>query len=485
MKDLNKRTEFEEQWEEVFQNAEITPPDGVWNKIDAVLSREEAGYFKKRAFMFKLLAAASVAFALGIGAFSLNYYLNQDRIESADSAPGQLHNPAAGLSDQGAFSFNSDNAVDASGDTENGNDILSNASDGVEFLNQKEPGANSGIASLTDPTNSASTDENQLLILLGEASESADQVVSNIQMTEQENLPVLASLGIGDHYFLEELYELEQMYRIPYMPRGASRKAASNDLGILTASLDFSAGAFSPNFQQGTGSFSPNNAFGFMDSRTELAAFNTANKDFLVMRSSGQETQPRVEYSYAGNIGFKISNRWLLQTGIAYRRSNTATYTSAYISDPETNARVPVLASYQYQLEGLAALNVIERTELNNQYEFAAIPLRLGYTLIDQKINVTLLAGISSEFFINNTIEDRNNYFQSLTIEDPAKSPFNEVYFNGSFGSMIGYNFAGNYLLTVEPGYRMALSSFTKDSFYLQSFPSSFMVTFGIAYNFK
>ena len=59
------------------------------------------------------------------------------------------------------------------------------------------------------------------------------------------------------------------------------------------------------------------------------------------------------------------------------------------------------------------------------------------------------------------------------------------IYFNGLLGTMLGYSFAESYLVTVEPSYRFAVNSFTKSDFYLNSYPSSFMVTLGIAYNFK
>jgi hypothetical protein len=50
---------------------------------------------------------------------------------------------------------------------------------------------------------------------------------------------------------------------------------------------------------------------------------------------------------------------------------------------------------------------------------------------------------------------------------------------------MLGYSFAKNYAVTVEPSYKFALNSLTKDDFYLNSLPSSFMLSFGVLYNFR
>ena len=79
MKNLNKMTEFDQRWKDAFSDAEKAPPEGLWDKIDSRLSKEEIGYFKKRAFLFKLMAAASIAFTIGIGTFSINYYLSQSK----------------------------------------------------------------------------------------------------------------------------------------------------------------------------------------------------------------------------------------------------------------------------------------------------------------------------------------------------------------------------------------------------------------------
>ena len=76
MKNTNRMSDIDKQWKEVFGGAEMTPSEGVWERIDSALSKQEAGYFKKRAFIYKLLAAASIIFALGVSIFSINYLVD-------------------------------------------------------------------------------------------------------------------------------------------------------------------------------------------------------------------------------------------------------------------------------------------------------------------------------------------------------------------------------------------------------------------------
>ncbi len=497
MKDINKKTEFDKHLEKIFQDAEMNPPDNVWSKIDSDLSKEEAGYFRRRAFMFKLLAAASIAFAMGVGVFSLNYYLN--------GTPGdisQIQKEEVGASDSSKKSETFSTTPDSVGDK-----VISSNSNDEANLAQVE---NSGIDSKEEPdqTNARNKDQSphiidavksgnmiadnrNLEIMTTGAANSSVALSSESANQEPEmflsNLSEIEAKGIPNQTNEDLLYTIDHIFRIPFMPRGASKKniREENDEGIFMASLDFSAGQFNPNFQQGASSaVAPSGPVAY-DYRSEVTSFDATNKNFLLVRSAGQETKPELTYSYGANIGFKVSNRFLLQTGFAYRKANTTTTTTGYIENVDDNSRIPIVASYQYQLEGLSSVKRIDEVGLNNRYEFASIPVRAGYILLNRKINITLLAGISSEIFINNSIADESNFLQTISSSDASESPYRDVYFNGTLGTMLGYSFAKNYSLTLEPSYRMAINSFTKDSFYLSSYPSSFMLSFGVAYNFR
>lgn len=490
MKNLSKNTEFDKHWEDVFQDAEMSPPDKVWSQIDSDLSKQEAGHFKRKAFMFKLLAAASIAFAMGIGLFSLNYYLENESAHGLVESEIQTVNDEVDPANSGSQPIQSDEVHDqenrasgqlkTKGSDENitGEDLATHEKETIALNSNQE-----GNESARDTENTALVplfiDEEAAQFGIGEEQNESHVILASLNQLESQ--------GITVAYDDDLHYQIDHIYLIPIMPRGASKKRSTekDDNGILMASLDFSAGQFNPNFEQGASNIpTPSGAFA-ADSRSEMASFNATNKNFLLVRNAGQETKPELTYSYGANLGFKVTSRFLVQTGFAYRKSNTTTTTTGYIENPGDNSRIPIVASYQYQLAGLSKVKPIDETNLSNQYEFASIPIRAGYVLLNKKINLTLLAGISSEFFINNSISDGSNYLETLSSSDAAESPYKNVYFNGTLGTMLGYSFAKNYSVTIEPSYRMAINSFTKDSFYLSSYPSSFMVSFGVAYNFR
>ncbi len=478
MKKLNKLTEFERQWEDAFRDAEMAPSEGVWDKIDSNISKQEAGYFRKRAFLFKLLAAASVAFALGVSVFSINYHINHDEAEMV-SVQGNGNNVNLNYSDNDLTQVPQSDAGINDRDSQKG-----------QSSNKNETPTESVI--LAHSNNREIKNEKTKLsnIILPNRSDNDPLIVDLDNSRKFLSLNEIDSKGIEFRSKEDMVYKIDHIYLIPVMPRGSSEKKKEKESGLFLAGLDFSTGVFDPNFQQGGNSFSSANYSALAGARVEsvndqLASFNTTNKDFLSVRSAGMETEPEIAYSYGANVGFKLTRRFVVQTGVAYRRANTTTTTTGYIEEIGSETRLPIVASYQYQLEGLSSVKRISETNLSNQYEFVSVPLRAGYVLLDKKLNLTFLAGISTEFFLNNQIVDKSKYLETLSSSAGEGSPYKSVYFNGSLGTMLGYTFSKNYAITLEPSYRFAVNSFTRDDFYLNSYPSSFMLSFGIAYSFR
>lgn len=477
MKNLSEKTDFENLWENAFSEAEMAPSDHVWDRIDASLSKEEAGKYRKRVFMYKLLAAASVAFALGIGALSLNQYFRHE-------SPAGLITDKSAISDLPENNFSNSSSDDAAPAGQNPvNESKANVSEGnIPNATIQEP--TSDLPAQHTIVASNSPFENTRV-----SSEKAE--ATHYSARQSDYISGLSSLGINPETGMQ-LADLapEHIYLIPIMPRGSSKNMhKSQDLNFI-AGLDFSTGSFDPNFGQTSSSaFSSNTDMASMAGaerlNDQLASFNTVNKDFLAVRESGKETTPEVSFSYGANMGFEVARRIILQTGIAYRKSNSTTTSSAYIEDVSSGKRIPVVASYNYSLEGLSVVNSMDETSLTNQFEFVSVPLRAGYIILDKKLNLTLLAGVSSEFFLGNTITSGGDFLESISEQQGDNSPYKDVYFNGSAGAMLGYTIFGNYNITIEPGYRFAMNSFTKDDFYLSSYPSGFNLAFGVTYNFR
>src|SRR5688572_23572743 len=74
MNDMERR-KFEDSFQEAFKDAEVNPSENVWTNIELDLERADGDKMKRRLFFFKMLAAASVVFAMSIA--GIGYYVFQ------------------------------------------------------------------------------------------------------------------------------------------------------------------------------------------------------------------------------------------------------------------------------------------------------------------------------------------------------------------------------------------------------------------------
>ena len=166
-------------------------------------------------------------------------------------------------------------------------------------------------------------------------------------------------------------------------------------------------------------------------------------------------------------------------------KANSLASTDAYLEDYRTGKQYAITKATNYQAEGILEVKQGEQVQLENNFEFASVPVRVGYIVLDRKFNMIVNGGISSDFYLNNNVSAQGNILSAFDSGTESETPFHKVHFNGLLGTEFGYVVAGHYHLTLEPSYRVALSSLTKDNFPLSSRPSSFYVTFGLNYRFR
>ena len=68
-----ERRKFEDSFKQAFDGAEVNTSDNVWTGIELELEKAEGDKTKRRLLFYKLLAAASVTFALCVA--GIGYYI--------------------------------------------------------------------------------------------------------------------------------------------------------------------------------------------------------------------------------------------------------------------------------------------------------------------------------------------------------------------------------------------------------------------------
>jgi hypothetical protein len=294
----------------------------------------------------------------------------------------------------------------------------------------------------------------------------------------------------GRKYYLQKkINPFDEPYVMPLVI-----EEQEEDPKKLWAGVMVSSGVFDPNINYNGPSDimadATPNTLGSVERIDAASADLQGQSNFLASykpEESGYNAEMSV--SYGLDFGYKFSKKFVLFSGVGYQHNFGSTSVKTYIEPTESHAKyanhaiVIERASPESGLDSYNELN--SEVQLNSTFEFVTIPVNFGYFLVDRKFKWLMTAGVSTDIFIKNSIEDSQNLFDPVQYKLGNDSPYNPIYFNGRFGTMVNYTFLGNYQLSLEPSYRIGLNELTSNNAAFSSRPSSFMISAGIAYVFK
>lgn len=548
MKNINKNefSDFEREWQEAFEDAEMEPGKDIWNNIDAKLANKETDKYKRKIVYYRWMAAASILFALGLSYVSLNYSFNSNGLvtegnrnelqEEVDSnTPGDdlkkkvdssLPSEVQGEDKELAFSedeaMNNFGSSNSSNQNDSGN--LANIENNVkeeETLDTKNilPGnhpANSRpIYATVDKSaqgrfpeeNILSEDENIEIVenkgfevnelnnvanggeSSGENTYNAllvnDSSLENSQSNvvesnvEQRNIKLMNGYSPNDMLHAQ-LMEAPYIYSIPGVAIIREDIQDEKVSSKLWAGLNVGSSLFDPNFQEGS-NFQPKTS-------PALSQYTLSDGARVSPQETSfkESTDPGISYSLGLNFGLRLSEKWVVQSGIAYAHKSASTKSTTNVQNIQNDVKTPTnFGNITTEADRNLLSSVTQDYQLSNSFEFASIPLKAGYLLIDRKIGVMVLAGVSADLFLANTLSESENKIEEVKVEAGSDSPFRDINFNGVIGAEFSYKLSRNYYLTLEPNYGVALSSFTKSGSSFTSNPQTFGISAGLKFYWK
>lgn len=473
---MQDRSAFESEWERAFDNAEAEVSPAVWERLEAGIADASSGKFRKGLLMFKLLAAASVAFALSIGGAGVyQLYLKDDNSGAPQIAEADHQNRGSQEEMNPAHMAVEGNEQDIEEQRmahENGLEKENNESSAVIPPAANESSRSQSRTALfadKSATGKSATDKDELRKENSMTKDAADGVQDKAKlaaardgseaMKVPEYVEKLTALLQVDP---ASLIEPEMVPWYSYIP--ASKQEQNRD---LWAGVAFGAGAFDPNASSVSGAMA------------EQLSFDGVNAD----RSPAftEETGGQA-YNMGINLGKRISRKWLLQTGLMYTQQKT-TNTSNAIA---TNTRTPSAKA----VGNYAEINTSDRVvltapyDVENTYELISVPLQAGYILIDRPVNVIILTGVANNILLKNQIIDESGNFEEVTVDAGDDSRYKTYLLSVLVGSEISYDISSHYQLAVAPQVRQALSSATKESAGYSSYPRAFEIGFRFRYVF-
>ncbi len=470
MKKLNDN--FENRWKEQFGDAEATPPASVWDRIDSNLAGSMVDRYKKKLFYYQITAAASILLALLFGSYTLYNLISDSKSEQLVQLPSEITESENKLTDTPDTSLERFQRP-------NEGDIYPSK---VKQSGENSSDDNSGILAF-NLSSGQNEINNELLAVRNDG---------NIY-PEASYLPK-SSFNVpydkpGRKYYLQKK---ENPYEMPYLMPFVEEDQ-KEDAQKLWAGVIVSSGVFDPNISYNSSqdilADAPSNSLGSVE------FINAASADFQNQSNSMASYKPEesgykseMSVSYGLDFGYKFSKKFVLFSGVGYQHNFGSTSVNTYIEPTESHAKY---ANHAIVIEraspesGLNSYNELSsEVQLNSTFEFISIPVNFGYYLIDKRFKWLMTAGVNTDIFIKNSIEDSQNLLDPIQYNLGDDSPYNPIYFNGKFGTMLNYTFLKNYQLSLEPSYRIGLSELTNNNAAFSSRPSSFMISAGIAYVF-
>ncbi len=209
----------------------------------------------------------------------------------------------------------------------------------------------------------------------------------------------------------------------------------------------------------------------------------------------------QITYTAGISANYKFSNRWKLETGLSYTKhgqsKNALVYENDLRNDPAkidlstsagriNSSKLPQEIGQQLSQDSQTnssdrfVTNSKTDTEIHQHFDYIEIPMVLKYKIYQDKIDFSLLSGISTAVMVNNQTE--------VTINGQTNSlggigNLRKFLYSSVLGFGMQYEISQGWFLNVEPTFKYALHSINPSKDY-QHKPYSLGVYTGVSVGF-
>ncbi len=227
-----------------------------------------------------------------------------------------------------------------------------------------------------------------------------------------------------------------------------------------------------------------------------LSEGSPIHSNFVANSKSGN-----VNLSYGVSVSYKVSKKLSLRSGvhrvdygydtdeIEFSSSLTAS-TSALIDNIDYNDNSRTLVVESQASRGASQNNAVDALEVNapsparqgrmvQDFGYVEVPVELQYNLMDRKLGINLIGGVSSLFLTENSVTLVSD--NTSTSMGEANN-INDVNFSTNFGLGMYYRLTPKMQLNLEPMFKYQLNTFSETAGNFQ--PFSIGVYSGLSFRF-
>lgn len=516
--DSQKPNNFEEEWQKAFNDASFAPPSGMWERIEQDLERK-----KRRPFLFFLRPSAMLAGVAATLVLALGGILFFKQKES-NTQLASVSGSTPKVSSKSQNTNNQSNTVEAS--TENLASASLNYTDPNLSIEKKDDKPTLALAE-TDinkrVTKSKKSTQNNQSPALAAASTNAGDMVADISANNNQSLgnynletldnqinkriPVaqnenktivdLSLLKYHEYQYLGSRYTLKRNKLVFEGEASEVPAVASNDSKFW---VGFQSGVspFDPNMKLGglnTVALAQADAYANMSNTASVGAFPSAgDKQGNVMVSQPQNAiKSGIGINTGVAMGYKISKKWNFESGIRYLRGNSTlnsnTYAfqqNGYVNTFFADYLIQNSSNKESQTANTPINTVVaDASQFGNRYEYLMIPMQVGYEIgLSKKVALNILAGVSTDIFLQNTIINDNSIVQEKSTINTASNIYKPLNLSGLGGIRASYLISKHWQLNLGSSYQHSLFSGINNSTALKMRLKMFGLNYGLNYRF-
>jgi hypothetical protein len=525
-----KQNSFEQEWQQAFENASIPPPNDMWDKIEQELERK-----KRRPFLFILrpsavasgIAAALILVLGGLLFFNKNNAYNQkvnaqnisktsQDVESIktnknptdEESIAKVPNPTQDIPNDKAIA-----SVERPSQIEDNFSLKNKIRQ--YHLTENHPNK-------TKNHNHALSKKSTLASVV-KLDKKGDNIIAKSENTiaqNTQNQEVLSRQIILENNFRDTFVALNTLKRKEYTYFGSSRTLNRNKLVFdyempETQTIASNESKFWLGIQSGVAPFDPNmklsglNTFALQaadafakvsnsQSSPNLGAMGASSGDKLpagsvVVSQPQNAIKSGVGINTGFAFGYKIAKKWSIESGIRYLRGNSTLQSNTYAFQQNgyvntffadyllQNSSNNIVTAAQSPINTVVA----DASQFNNRYEYLMIPMQLGYEIgLSKKLGLNILAGISTDIFLQNTIANDNSFVQEKSTINSTNNIYKPLNISGLGGVRASYLLSKHWQANIGSSYQHSLFSGINSSTALQMRLRMFGVNYGVNYRF-
>ena len=535
-----ERQRFEESWKDSFKDAEVSPSDSLWTNIELDIEKAEGKVMKKRVLYFKLLAAASVAFAMTFAGAAV-YFGSKRNLDpqiahntsdnnSANALPSVAGNPES-VTKSGSQSTEAtenksaqptEGIASAERTNKSSNDnSIQKSDDNKKTASERDSGTRTAgtnatlkeqqaIASATD-TNTAvekksanvtsSVSSSKTSTSADNESKDSDPLKSEIQVAalnpQQEynapgdlllplsgSLPTIAHLNNPSFKTEKTEAEVDPVQRMMAKMKEEENKYAKADSKEEKKKKENDTERIWTSVGFAAGSFNTmTSGTGQLPAATSQVGFNNVMSNNIVQN---QSTAAGKAYSVGISLGGKVTNRWVLQGGLNYMTQSSAYTTNAVVGSADyATFKAASIAEISNAGKSDSRLVNTSSYNVNSSLQYLSVPLQAGYLIVNRNVGLQLNAGVSTDLFLQSTLTPEEGTLEKSTQGNGADSPYRTLNFSGLVGTELSYRFGHRYRVSLNPGLRYPFSSIYKSEISVNATPLTFDVGLRFRYIFN